>query len=195
MVKLFSHLVGNCVNIIVHSFKNTVYKPHLQGKVLTSIIYDDMAENVKIIAQNKKAYFDYFVEEKYECGIALEGTEVKSVKNGNVSFADSFAEILNGEVWMRNFHISEYKFSSVFNHDPDRRKKLLLHKEEIKRLQRKTDEKGYTLVPLDIYLKNGRAKITLGVCKGKKQFDKRESIKKRDLDREMSRDFRKGLTS
>lgn len=154
-----------------------------------------MAENVKIIAQNKKAYFDYFVEEKYECGIALEGTEVKSVKNGNVSFADSFAEILNGEVWMRNFHISEYKFSSVFNHDPDRRKKLLLHKEEIKRLQRKTDEKGYTLVPLDIYLKNGRAKITLGVCKGKKQFDKRESIKKRDLDREMSRDFRKGLTS
>ncbi len=154
-----------------------------------------MAENVKIIAQNKKAYFDYFVEEKYECGIALEGTEVKSVKNGNVSFADSFAEILNGEVWMRNFHISEYKFSSVFNHDPDRRKKLLLHKEEIKRLQRKVDEKGYTLIPLDVYLKNGRAKITLGVCKGKKQFDKRESIKKRDLDREMSRDFRKGLNS
>lgn len=195
MVKLFSHLVGNCVNIIVHNLKNTVYKPHLQGKVLTSIIYNNMAENVKIIAQNKKAYFDYFVEEKYECGIALEGTEVKSVKNGNVSFADSFAEILNGEVWMRNFHISEYKFSSVFNHDPDRRKKLLLHKEEIKRLQRKVDEKGYTLIPLDVYLKNGRAKITLGVCKGKKQFDKRESIKKRDLDREMSRDFRKGLNS
>lgn len=154
-----------------------------------------MAENVKIIAQNKKAYFDYFVEEKYECGIALEGTEVKSVKNGNVSFADAFAEILNGEVWMRNFHISEYKFSSVFNHDPDRRKKLLLHKEEIKRLQRKVDEKGYTLVPLDVYLKNGRAKITLGVCKGKKQFDKRESIKQRDLDREMSRNFRKGFNS
>lgn len=154
-----------------------------------------MADNVKIIAQNKKAYFDYFVEEKYECGIALEGTEVKSVKNGNVSFADAFAEILNGEVWMRNFHISEYKFSSVFNHDPDRRKKLLLHKEEIKRLQRKVDEKGYTLVPLDVYLKKGRAKITLGVCKGKKQFDKRESIKQRDLDREMSRDFRKGFNS
>lgn len=152
-----------------------------------------MAESVKIIAQNKKAHFDYFVEEKYECGVALEGTEVKSVKNGNVSFADSFAEILNGEVWMRNFHISEYKFSSVFNHDPDRKKKLLLHKEEIKRLQRKVDEKGYTLVPLDVYLKNGRVKITLGVCKGKKQFDKRETIKQRDLNREMSRDFRNGM--
>lgn len=152
-----------------------------------------MAESVKIIAQNKKARFDYFVEEKYECGIELEGTEVKSVKNGNLSFPDSFAEIINGEVWMRNFHISEYKFSSVFNHDPDRKKKLLLHKEEIKRLQRKIDEKGFTLIPLDVYLKKGRVKITLGVCKGKKQFDKRESIKQRDLDREMSRDFRHGL--
>lgn len=152
-----------------------------------------MAENVKIIAQNKKARFDYFVEEKYECGVELEGTEVKSVKNGNLSFPDSFAEIINGEVWMRNFHISEYKFSSIFNHDPDRKKKLLLHKEEIKRLQRKIDEKGFTLIPLDVYLKKGRVKITLGVCKGKKQFDKRESIKQRDLDREMSRDFRHGL--
>ncbi|MDY2842716.1 MAG: SsrA-binding protein SmpB [Treponema sp.] len=152
-----------------------------------------MAENVKIIAQNKKARFDYFVEEKYECGVELEGTEVKSVKNGNLSFPDSFAEIINGEVWMRNFHISEYKFSSIFNHDPDRKKKLLLHKEEIKRLQRKIDEKGFTLIPLDVYLKKGRVKITLGVCKGKKQFDKRETIKQRDLDREMSRDFRHGL--
>ncbi len=152
-----------------------------------------MAESVKIIAQNKKARFDYFVEEKYECGIELEGTEVKSVKNGNLSFPDSFAEIIDSEVWMRNFHISEYKFSSVFNHDPDRKKKLLLHKEEIKRLQRKIDEKGFTLIPLDVYLKKGRVKITLGVCKGKKQFDKRETIKQRDLDREMSRDFRHGL--
>ncbi len=152
-----------------------------------------MAENVKIIAQNKKARFDYFVEEKYECGVELEGTEVKSVKNGNLSFPDSFAEIIDGEVWMRNFHISEYKFSSIFNHDPDRKKKLLLHKEEIKRLQRKIDEKGFTLIPLDVYLKKGRVEITLGVCKGKKQFDKRETIKQRDLDREMSRDFRHSL--
>ncbi|WP_191014680.1 SsrA-binding protein SmpB [Treponema zioleckii] len=154
-----------------------------------------MSENVKIIAQNKKARFNYFVEDKIECGIELQGTEVKSVKGGNVSFADSFAEIQNGEVWMRNFHISEYAFSSFFNHNPDRKKRLLLHKDEIKRLQRKVEEKGYTLIPLDFYLKKGRVKITLGVCKGKKLFDKRDTIKQRDLDREMSRDFRHGLQS
>ncbi|MBQ3670578.1 MAG: SsrA-binding protein SmpB [Treponema sp.] len=154
-----------------------------------------MSESVKIIAQNKKARFNYFVEESYECGVVLEGTEVKSVKAGNISFVDAFAEIVDGEVWVRNFHISEYAFSSVFNHDPDRKKKLLLHKEEIKRLSRKVDEKGYTLVPLDFFLKNGRVKMTLGVCKGKKLYDKRETIKNRDLDRELARDFRKGLQS
>ncbi|MBR1715274.1 MAG: SsrA-binding protein SmpB [Treponema sp.] len=152
-----------------------------------------MPENVKIIAQNKKARFNYTVEDSYECGIALEGTEVKSVKAGSISYVDSFAEIQNGEVWVRNFHISEYSFSSIFNHDPDRKKKLLLHKEEIKRLQRKVDEKGYTLIPLDVYLKNGRVKVKLGVCKGKKLYDKRETIKQRDIDRDMARDFRKGL--
>lgn len=149
-----------------------------------------MSENVKIIAQNKKARFDYFVEEKYECGIVLEGTEVKSVKEGNVSFNDSFAEIQNGELWMRNFHISEYKYSSIFNHNPDRAKKLLVHKEELKRIQRKVGEKGFTLIPLDFYLKNGRVKLTLGVCKGKKQFDKRASIKERDVNRDLQREFR-----
>ena len=149
-----------------------------------------MSENVKIIAQNKKARFDYFVEEKYECGIVLEGTEVKSVKEGNVSFNDSFAEIQNGELWMRNFHISEYNYSSIFNHNPDRAKKLLVHKEELKRIQRKVDEKGFTLIPLDFYLKNGRVKLTLGVCKGKKQFDKRASIKERDVNRDLQREFR-----
>lgn len=149
-----------------------------------------MSDNVKIIAQNKKARFDYFVEEHYECGVVLEGTEVKSVKNGNVSFADSFAEIINNEVWMRNFHISEYSYSSVFNHNPDRVKKLLVHKEEIKRLNRKIDEKGFTLIPLDIYLKQGLVKITLGVCKGKKQYDKRETIKERDVNRDLSREFK-----
>lgn len=152
-----------------------------------------MPENVKIIAQNKKARFNYFVEESYECGIALEGTEVKSVKAGNISYVDAFAEIENKEVWVRNFHISEYSYSSIFNHSPDRKKKLLLHKEEIKRLQRKVEEKGYTLIPLDVYLKNGRVKVTLGVCKGKKLYDKRDTIKQRDLDRDMSREFRKGL--
>ena len=149
-----------------------------------------MSEGVKIIAQNKKARFDYFVEEKYECGIVLEGTEVKSVKEGSVSFQDSFAEIQNGELWMRNFHISEYKYSSVFNHNPDRVKKLLVHKEELKRLQRKVEEKGFTLIPLDFYLKNGRVKLTLGVCRGKKQYDKRATIKERDVNRDLQREFK-----
>ena len=148
---------------------------------------------IKIIAQNKKARFNYSIEDSIECDIALEGTEVKSVKMGNVSFADSFALIENGEVWVQNFHIAEYAFSSVFNHNPDRKKKLLLHKEEIKRLSRKVDEKGYTLIPLDFYLKNGRIKITLGVCKGKKLFDKRADIKERDVKRDLAREFRKGL--
>lgn len=143
----------------------------------------------KVIAENRKAGFDYFVEDRYECGIALEGTEVKSVKNGNISFPDSFAEIINGEVWVKNFHISEYSFSSVFNHNPDRPKKLLLHREEIKKLTRKVEEKGYTLIPLNFYLKDGLVKMTLGVCKGKKQFDKRAAIKDRDVQREIQREF------
>lgn len=131
-----------------------------------------MSENRKIIAENRKARFNYFIEESIECGIALEGTEVKSVKNGSISFPDAFAEIVNNEVFVKGLHISEYSYSSVFNHNPDRVKKLLLHKEEIKRLKRKTEEKGYTLIPIDFYLKNGRVKLTLGICKGKKQFDK-----------------------
>jgi len=147
----------------------------------------------KIIAENRKARFDYFIEDTYECGVALQGTEVKSVKNGSISFPDAFAEIINGEIWIKNLHISEYAFSSIFNHNPDRPKKLLLHKEEIKKLTRKVEEKGYTLVPLNFYLKDGRVKATLGVCKGKKQFDKRETIKNRDIDREMQRDFSKRL--
>ena len=148
-----------------------------------------MAEGKKIIAENRKARFDYFIEETYECGIAREGTEVKSVKNGNISFPDSFAEIKDGEVWVKNFHISEYAYSSIFNHNPDRPKKLLLHKEEIKRLNRKVEEKGYTLIPIEFYLKNGRVKVALGVCKGKKQYDKRATIKDRDLNRELQREF------
>ncbi len=149
-----------------------------------------MAEKRKIIAQNRKAHFNYSVEESIECGIALEGTEVKSVKAGNVSFADSFATVENNEVWVQNFHIAEYAFSSVFNHSPDRKKKLLLHREEIKRLQRKVDEKGYTLIPLDFYLKDGRVKMTLGVCKGKKLFDKRADIRERDVNREIARELK-----
>ena len=142
-----------------------------------------------IIAENRKARFDYFIEDTYECGIVLQGTEVKSVKNGNISFPDAFAEIVNGEVWVKNFHISEYSFSSIFNHNPDRPKKLLLHAEEIKRLTRRVEEKGCTLIPLDFYLKDGRVKVTLGVCKGKKMYDKRASIKDRDIQRDIQREF------
>ena len=151
------------------------------------------AEGVKKIADNKKARFNYFIEDSIECGIALEGTEVKSVKSGNISFPDAFAEIINGEVWVRGLHISEYAYSSVFNHNPDRQKKLLLHKDQIKRLARKVEEKGYTLIPLDFYLKNGRVKVTLGVCKGKKLFDKRATIKERDINREVQKDFKRNL--
>ncbi|MBQ9631260.1 MAG: SsrA-binding protein SmpB [Treponema sp.] len=152
-----------------------------------------MAEDKKIIAINKKARFNYSIESSLECGIALEGSEVKSIKAGNLSFPDSFAEIQNGEVWIKNLHISEYSFSSTFSPNPDRPKKLLLHKDEIKRLVRKTSEKGYTLIPLDFYLVNGKVKVNLGLCKGKKQYDKRESIRERDLQREASREFRREL--
>ena len=147
----------------------------------------------KLIAENRKARFDYTIDDSIECGVVLQGTEVKSVKEGKISFPDSFAEIIKDEVWLKNFHISEYVYSSIFNHNPDRPKKLLLHREQIKRLQRKVEEKGYTLIPLSFYLKNGRLKVSLGVCKGKKQFDKRNTIKDRDNQRDMQREFRKGL--
>ena len=146
-----------------------------------------------MIAQNKKAHFNYTITESLECGIELKGTEVKSVKAGNISFPDAFAEIINGEVWLKQMHISEYFYSSVFNHEPDRPKKLLLHRDEIKRLNRKVEEKGVTLIPLDFYLKNGKVKVNLGLCRGKKQYDKRADIRERDVQRDMQREFRKGL--
>ena len=149
-----------------------------------------MSEGKKIIAENRKARFNYTVEDSVECGIVLQGTEVKSVKDGQISFADSFALIENGEVWLQNLHIAQYMFSSVFNHDPDRKKKLLLHKDQIKRLKRRVEEKGCTLIPLDFYLKNGIVKVNLGVCRGKKLFDKRADIKDRDIKRELSRQFK-----
>ena len=148
---------------------------------------------IKLIAENRKARFDYPIDDSIECGVVLQGTEVKSVKEGKISFPDSFAEIVKDEVWLKNFHISEYVYSSIFNHNPDRPKKLLLHREQIKRLQRKVEEKGYTLIPLSFYLKDGRLKVSLGICKGKKQFDKRNTIKDRDNQRDIQREFRKGL--
>ncbi|MDR1930870.1 MAG: SsrA-binding protein SmpB [Treponema sp.] len=147
---------------------------------------------IKAIAVNRRARYDYTVDDSFECGIELLGTEVKSFRDGKISFPDAWAELFKGEVWLRSLRIAENPFSSVFNHDPDRKKKLLLHREEIKRLARKTEEKGYTLIPLSFYFKNGRVKVELGLCKGKKTYDKRADIRKRDIKREIAREFRRG---
>jgi SsrA-binding protein len=152
-----------------------------------------MSEGIKIIAVNRRARHDYAVEETLECGIELLGTEVKSFRDGKISFPDAWAEIIAGEVWLRSLRIAENPFSSVFNHDPDRKKKLLLHREEIKRLTRRVDERGFTLVPLSFYFKKGRVKVELGVCKGKKTYDKRADIRERDIKRDVEREFRHGL--
>jgi len=149
-----------------------------------------MSEGVKTIAQNRKARHDYTIDDSYECGIELMGTEVKSFRDGKISFPDAWAEVIDGEVWLRSLRVAENPFSSVFNHDPDRKKRLLLHKDEIKRISRKVEEKGYTLIPLSFYFKKGRVKVELGLCKGKKAFDKRASIREKDLKREIAREFR-----
>ena len=150
-------------------------------------------EGVKIIAKNRKAWHNYAVDDRYECGIELLGTEVKSFREGKISFPDAWAEVVDGEVWLRSLRVAENPFSSIFNHDPDRRKRLLLHKDEIKRLTRKTEDKGYTLIPLSFYFKKGRVKVEIGLCKGKKVYDKRADIRERDLKREVSREFRQKL--
>jgi SsrA-binding protein len=133
------------------------------------------------------------VDDSYECGIELLGTEVKSFRDGKISFPDAWAEVIKGEVWLRSLRIAENPFSSIFNHNPDRNKRLLLHREEIKRIARKVDEKGYTLIPLSFYFKKGRVKVELGLCKGNKTYDKRADIRERDISREISREFRQKL--
>ncbi|MDR1239669.1 MAG: SsrA-binding protein SmpB [Treponema sp.] len=152
-----------------------------------------MAEGIKTIAVNRKARYDYAVDDRFECGIELLGTEVKSFRDGKISFPDAWAEIAGGEVWLRSLRVAENPFSSIFNHDPDRKKRLLLHRDEIKRLTRKVEERGYTLIPLSFYFKKGRVKVELGLCKGKKSFDKRADIRDRDMKRDLSREFRQGL--
>ena len=149
-----------------------------------------MSEKVKIIAVNRKARFDYSVDDTYECGIELLGTEVKSFRDGKISFPDAWAEVAAGEVWLRSLRVAENPFSSIFNHDPDRKKRLLLHRDEIKRIHRKVEEKGYTLIPLSFYFKKSKVKVELGLCKGKKVYDKRAGIRERDLKREVEREFR-----
>ena len=147
-------------------------------------------KGIKPVAQNKKARFNYTIEESIECGIELRGTEIKSFRDSSISFPDAFAEIIAHEVWVKNLHISENPYSSIFNHDPDRPKKLLLHRNEIRKLDSLVMRQGYTLVPLEMYLKDGKVKIQLGLCKGKQIHDKRESMTKKDSDREIQRALR-----
>ena len=144
----------------------------------------------KIIAQNRKARHDYEILETYEAGIALRGTEVKSLRDGRANLKDSYAAMRNGEVWLYGVHISPYSHGNINNHDPERDRKLLLHRREIRRLIGKTKETGLTLVPLQLYFDHGKVKVELALAKGKKQYDKRESIAKRDAEREMKRVFR-----
>ncbi|PLR99146.1 SsrA-binding protein SmpB [Bacillus sp. T33-2] len=144
----------------------------------------------KTVAQNKKAYHDYFIEDTYEAGIVLQGTEIKSIRAGRVNLKDSFARIQNGEVFLFNMHVSPYEQGNRHNHDPLRTRKLLLHNREISKLIGETKETGYSLVPLKLYLKNGFAKVLIGLAKGKKKYDKREDLKKKEASREIERAFR-----
>jgi SsrA-binding protein len=146
---------------------------------------------IKIIAKNRKAFFDYAIEEKLEAGLCLQGSEVKSLRDGKANLMDAFAIIKGGEIFLLHAHISPYGPSAQFNHAPTRTRKLLLHKTEISKLEQKLSQKGFTLIPLLIYFKKGRAKVELGLGKGKKHFDKRESIKKRESDRSISRAMRR----
>ena len=146
-----------------------------------------MAENIKVLASNRKAYHDYHIEETHEAGVALTGTEIKSVRAGSVNLRDSYAQVRNGELWLMNVHIAPYQPASRENADPYRDRKLLLHHGEIMRLMGRVQEKGLTLIPLRIYLKQNRAKVEIGLARGKKMYDKRESIAKRESDREIQR--------
>lgn len=148
----------------------------------------DQKENAfKVISVNRQAYHDYTVEQTVEAGISLVGTEIKSIRDGKVNLRGSYALIRNDEVWLENAHIAVYDFGNRFNHDPLRRRKLLLHRREIQQLEHRVATKGLTLIPLKLYLKGGHAKVELGLARGKKLYDKREAIAERDVKREMER--------
>ena len=147
-------------------------------------------ESQKLIANNKKACHDFFIDETYECGIALHGTEVKSMRMGKCSIEEAFVRIEDGEVFVYGMHVSPYEKGNIFNKDPLRVKKLLLHKYEINKLLGKIKEKGYTLVPLQVYFKDGKVKVEIGLARGKKLYDKREAIAKKDQRREAEKEFK-----
>ena len=142
---------------------------------------------IKIAAQNRKAYHDYFVEDRYEAGVELFGTEVKSIRGGALNLKDAYCVVKNGEIFVHHMHISPYEQGNIFNKDPDRPKRLLMHKREIRRLHDLQKQDGYALVPLSVYFKDSHVKIEVGLCKGKKNYDKRQSIAERDAKREMDR--------
>ncbi|MDM5339927.1 SsrA-binding protein SmpB [Fictibacillus enclensis] len=144
----------------------------------------------KLVAQNKKARHDYHIEETFEAGIVLQGTEIKAIRAGRINLKDSFARVQNGELFLHNMHVSPYEQGNRYNHDPLRTRKLLLHKKEITKLLGQTKEQGYSIVPLKLYLKNGFAKVLIGLAKGKKNYDKRQDLKKKDAKREIERAFR-----
>ena len=147
-------------------------------------------KNSNSLAENRKARHDYFIQETIECGIVLVGTEVKSIRNCRANLKDCYAEVRNGEIFIRGMHVSPYEQGNIFNEDPLRDRKLLLHKGEIGRLAGLVSREGLTLIPLSLYLKNGRVKVALGVCKGKKNYDKRDSLLEKAHNREMARELK-----
>ena len=149
-----------------------------------------MQESMKLIANNKKAYHDYFIEEKYECGIELYGTEIKSIRQGKCSVKEAYVSIDHGEAFVEGMNISPYEKGNIFNKDPLRRRKLLLHKAQIMKLDQSVAQKGYTIVPLSVYLKGGRCKVEIVLARGKHTYDKREDLKRKDARREAERDFK-----
>ncbi len=150
-------------------------------------------EEMKLVANNKKAYHDYFIEETYEAGMVLHGTEVKSLRLGKCSIKEAFIRIENGEIFIYGMHVSPYEKGNIFNKDPLRTRKLLLHKQQIRKLAGSSSEKGYTVVPLKVYFSNGRAKIEVGLAKGKKLYDKRQDIAKKDQKREAEKELKMKL--
>ncbi len=147
----------------------------------------DETENIKTIAVNKKARFEYYIHQTFEAGIVLTGTEVKSLRAGRINFVDGYVDIVAGEAWLNGVHISEYAQGNIANHDPVRNRKLLLNKSELRKLGQRVAEKGYTIVPLRAYFKGGKVKIEIGVAQGKKLYDKRSTIQKRDVERDIER--------
>ncbi len=150
-------------------------------------------KGIKLAAQNRKARHDYFIEDSYECGIVLQGTEVKSIRKGALNLKDSYAQVKNGELFLHGMHISPYEQGNIYNHDPFRTRKLLAHAREIRKLNSLSQADGYSLIPLSVYFKDGKVKVELAVCKGKKLYDKRASIADRDADRDIERNLKKQM--